>query len=326
MQGQAMNRRVLITLLGGAAAVWPLAARAQQPAMPVVGVLNSTLGNSVAEFRSGLSETGHVEGRNVVIDVRTASQSSRLTTLASELASRQVAVIVALGGLAAPAAKGVTTTIPIVFGIGGDPVELGLVRNLRRPGGNITGVTFFADELLQKQVGLMRELVPKAVALGVLVNPDNPRHKSDAVKVEAAAGPLGFATHVVSAGTELDLVSAFTTLAGRQVGALIVCGDAFFARAATGIAALAARHVIPAIMGTRDFVEVGGLMVYAADQTQAYHQNGIYAGRILKGEKAGDLPVMQPTKFELLINLKTAKAIGLTFPNTLLALANEVIE
>jgi putative ABC transport system substrate-binding protein len=320
-----MRRREFITLLGGAVA-WPLAVRAQQPAMPVVGVLNSTLGNSVAEFRSGLSETGHVEGRNVVIDVRTASQSSRLTTLASELASRQVAVIVALGGLAAPAAKGVTTTIPIVFSIGGDPVELGLVSNLRRPGGNITGVTFFADELLQKQVGLMRELVPKAVALGILVNPDNPRHKVDAVKVEAAARPLGLATHVVSAGTELDLVSAFTTLAERQVGALIVCGDAFFARAATGIAALAARHAIPAIMGTREFVDVGGLMVYAADQAQAYRQNGIYAGRILKGEKAGDLPVMQPTKFELLINLKTAKAIGLTFPNTLLALADEVIE
>ncbi len=294
--------------------------------MPVVGVLNSTLASAVAAFRSGLSETGHVEGRNVVIEVRAAGQSVRLPALASELVSRQVAVIAALGGLAAPAAKEATATIPIVFSIGGDPVELGLVSNLRRPGGNITGVTFFADELLQKQMGLMRELVPKAVALGVLINPDNPRHKADAVKVEAAAGPLGFATHVVSAGTELDLVSAFTTLAGRQVGALIVCGDAFFARAATGIAALAARHVIPAIMGTRDFVEVGGLMVYAADQTQAYHQNGIYAGRILKGEKAGDLPVMQPTKFELLINLKTAKAIGLTFPNTLLALANEVIE
>jgi putative ABC transport system substrate-binding protein len=320
-----MKRREFMLALGGAAA-WPLAARAQQSAVLRVGVLNSTLASAVAAFRSGLSETGHVEGRNVVIEVRAAGQSVRLRALASELVSRQVAVIAALGGLAAPAAKGATATIPIVFSIGGDPVELGLVSNLRRPGGNITGVTFFADELLQKQVGLMRELVPKAVALGVLVNPDNPRHKADAVKVEAAAGPLGFATHVVSAGTELDLVSAFTTLAGRQVGALIVCGDAFFARAATGIAALAARHVIPAIMGTRDFVEVGGLMVYAADQTQAYHQNGIYAGRILKGEKAGDLPVMQPTKFELRINLKTAKAIGLTFPNTLLALADEVIE
>ena len=252
-----IRRRQVITLLCGAAA-WPPAARAQQPAMPVVGVLNSTLASAVAAFRSGLSETGHVEGRNVVIEVRAAGQSVRLPALASELVSRQVAVIAALGGLAAPAAKEATATIPIVFSIGGDPVELGLVSNLRRPGGNITGVTFFADELLQKQMGLMRELVPKAVALGVLVNPDNPRHKADAVKVEAAAGPLGFATHVVSAGTELDLVSAFTTLAGRQVGALIVCGDAFFARAATGIAALAARHVIPAIMGTRDFVEVGG--------------------------------------------------------------------
>ena len=259
-------------------------------------------------------------------EARTTSQSDRLPALATELVSRQVAVIAALDGLSAPVAKAATTTIPIVFSVGGDPVELGLVANLRRPGGNITGVTFFAAELLQKQVGLMRELVPKARALGVLVNPNNARHKADSAKVEAAARPLGFETHVVSAGTELDLVSAFTTLVERQAGALIVCGDPFFARAATGIAALAARHAIPAMYGTRNFFEIGGLITYGASNTESYRQNGIYVGRILKGEKAGDLPIMQPTKFGLLINLKAAKAIGLVIPNALLALADEVIE
>ena len=320
-----MKRRDFITLLGGAAA-WPLAARAQQQPMPVVGILTTTINAAVDGFRGGLSETGYVEGRNVVWEARTTSQSDRLPALATELVSRQVAVIAALDGLSAPVAKAATTTIPIVFSVGGDPVELGLVANLRRPSGNITGVTFFAAELLQKQVGLMRELVPKARALGVLVNPNNARHKADTAKVEAAARPLGFETHVVSAGTELDLVSAFTALVERQAGALIVCGDPFFARAATGIAALAARHAIPAMYGTRDFFEIGGLITYGASNTEAYRQNGIYVGRILKGEKPGDLPIMQPTKFGLLINLKAAKAIGLVIPNTLLALADEVIE
>jgi putative ABC transport system substrate-binding protein len=294
--------------------------------MPVVGILNSIEESAATAFRAGLSETGHVEGRNVVLDVRTTAQGDRLPALAAELLQRQVAVIAALGGLSAPAAKAATTSIPIVFSIGGDPVELGLVGNLSRPGGNVTGVTFFAAELLQKQVGLVRELVPKTVALGVLINPNNPRHMADAAKVGAAAGPLGFETYIVRAGTELDLVGAFTTLEERRVGALIACGDAFFLRAATGIAALAARHRIPTMYGAREFVEVGGLISYAAILKVAHRQAGLYVGRILKGERAGDLPIMQPTKFELLINLKAAKAVGLAIPNTLLALADEVIE
>jgi ABC-type uncharacterized transport system substrate-binding protein len=320
-----VKRRQVITLIGGAAA-WPMAARAQRQAMPVVGVLNSIGPGALSAFRSGLGETGHVEGRNVLLELRTTGQADRLATLAAEMVRRQVAVIAALGGLSAPAAKAATTTIPTVFSIGGDPVELGLVSNVRRPGGNITGVTFFAAELLQKQVGIMRELVPKASTLGVLVNPNNPRHKADADKVLAGTEPLGLQVHVVSAGTELELVSAFASLAERRAGALIVCGDAFFQRAVTGIAVLAAHYAIPSIFGTRDFVEVGGLMIYAANQQEAHRQNGIYVGRILKGEKAGDLPVVQPTKFELVINLKTAKAIGLAVPNTLLAVADEVIE
>src|SRR5262249_25195889 len=238
-------------------------------------------------FGGGLSETGHVEGLNVRLESRTTSQADRLPSLAAELVHRQVAVIAALGGLSAPAAKAATTTIPVVFSIGGDPVELGLVSNLKRPGGNVTGVTFFTAELLQKQVGLMRELVPKAGALGVLANPNNPRHKADAAKVQAAAEPLGLKTHVVNAGTELDLVSAFRILAERQVGAVVVCGDAFFQRATTGIVVLAAHHAIPSIMANRDFAEVGGLLAYGASLNDAHRQTGIYVDRILKGEKAG---------------------------------------
>jgi len=326
MQFDRLKRREFITLLGGAAATWPLGAQAQQPGMPVVGVLNSVDLDTLSAFRSGLRETGHVEGLNVLLELRTASQPDPLPALAAELVQRHVAVIAALGGLSAPAAKAATTTIPVVFSIGGDPVELGLVSNLSRPGGNITGVTFFAAELLQKQVGLMRELVPKASALGVLANPSNPRHKADAAKVQAAAEPLGLETHVVNAETELDLISAFRILADRQVGAVIVCGDAFFQRAATGITVLAAHHAIPSIMGSRDFAEVGGLMAYGASPNEAHRQCGIYVGRILKGEKAGDLPVVQPTKFKLVINLKTARMLGLTVPPTLLSTADEVIE
>jgi putative ABC transport system substrate-binding protein len=321
-----MQRRDLITLLGGAAAAWPLTARAQQSARPVVGVLNSVDLDSLSAFRSGLSETGYVEGLNVLLELRTANEFDRLQSLAAELVKRQVAAIAAIGGLSAHAAKAATTTIPVVFSIGGDPVELGLVSNLRRPGGNITGVTFFAAELLQKQVGLMRELVPKADALGVLANPNNPRHKADADKVRAAGDPLGLEIHVVNAGTELDLISAFRIFAERQVGGIVVCGDAFFTRAETGIAVLAAHHAIPSIISDRHFAEVGGLMSYGASLKEAHHQNGIYVGRILKGEKAGDLPVMQPTKFELVVNLRTAKTIGLAIPQTLLAIADEVIE
>jgi putative tryptophan/tyrosine transport system substrate-binding protein len=320
-----MKRREFITLISGAA-MWPVSAEGQQVRMPVVGVLNSLNPDALSAFRGGLSETGYVEGLNVLFESRTTSQADRLPSLAAELVQRQVAVVAALGGLSAPAAKAVTTTIPVVFSIGGDPVELGLVSNLSRPGGNITGITFFTAELLQKQVGLMRELVPKAVAFGVLANPNNPRHKADAAKVQAAAEPLGLKTHVVNAGTELDLVSAFRILAERQVGAVVVCGDAFFLRTATGIGLLAAHHAIPSIMASRDFAEVGGLMTYGASLNDAHRQNGIYVGRVLKGEKVGDLPVVQPTKFELVINLKTARVLGLAVPPSLLAIADEVIE
>ena len=213
-----------------------------------------------------------------------------------------------------------------MFSIGGDPVELGLVGSLNRPGGNITGVTFFAAQLLQKQVGLLHELVPKAAALGVLVNPNNPRAGADASSAQAAARRLGLETHVVNAGTERDLDAAFATLARQQAGALIVGGDALFLRAVAGIATLAARHTIPTIFASREYVEAGGLMVYGASLADSHRQAGIYAGRILKGEKPGELPVMQPAKFEFVINLKAAKAMGLAIPATLLALADEVIE
>ena len=326
MQFDQLKRREFITLLGGAVAAWPLAARAQQPAMPVVGVLDSVGTSAVAAFRSGLSETGHVEGRNLAIELRATDQHDRLPALAAELVHRQVAVIAAIGGLSAPAAKVATATIPIVFSIGGDPVELGLVSSLNRPGGNITGATFFAAQLLQKQVGLLRELLPKAAVLGVLVNPNNPRAQADVSSVQAAARSLGFEVHAVNASTEHDLDTAFASLHRRRADALIICGDAFVLRASTGIAALAARHAVPAIFASREYAEAGGLMVYGASLTDSHRQAGIYAGRILKGEQPGDLPVMQPAKFEFVINLKAAKALGLAIPPTLLALADEVIE
>jgi ABC-type uncharacterized transport system substrate-binding protein len=319
-----MRRREFIAFLGGTAA-WPLAARAQQPAMPVIGVLD-TVGNAMTAFRGGLSEVGYVEGRSVTIELRATDQNDRLPAFAAELVRRQVAVIAALGGPSAPAAKVATATIPIVFSIGGNPVELGLVDSLNRPGGNITGVTFFAAQLLQKQVGLLRELVPKASVLGVLVNSSNPRAKADVASVQAAARSVALETHIVNAGTERDLDTAFASLVQRRVEALLIGGDPFILRACTEIAALTARHAIPAIFASREYAEAGGLMTYGASVTDAFRQAGVYTGRILKGEKPSDLPVMQPTKFEFVINLKTAKALGLAIPPTLLALADEVIE
>ena len=319
-----MRRRDFIAALGGAAAAWPLAVWAQQT-VPVVGVLVSTEA-AVAVFRGGLSEAGYVEGRNVAIELRATGQNDRLPALAAELVRHPVTVMAALGGFAAYAAKAATTTIPIVFSIGGDPVELGLVGSLNRPGGNVTGATFFAAELLQKQIGLLHELVPKVAVLGFLVNSDNPRAPADVGRVQAAARNLGLETHVVNAATERDIDAAFASLARRGADALIVGGDALSSRASTSIAALAAHHAIPMICGTREIAEAGGLMSYAASRTDAYRQNGIYAGRILKGEKPGELPVMQPTKFELVINLKTAKTLGIEIPPRLLYTADEVIE
>jgi putative ABC transport system substrate-binding protein len=321
-----MKRREFITLLGGAAAAWPLAARAQQAATPVVGILNSAGDKWVTGFRKGLSEEGQIEGRNVAIELRSTEQYGEVPSLAAELVQRRVAVIAALGGPAAAAAKAATATIPIVFSVGGDPVELGLVPNINRPGGNITGVTFFAKQLLQKQVGILHDLVPNASVLGLLINPNNWRHQADAGEVQAAARTLGLAVHVANAGSERDLDRAFAGLVQRHAQALVIAGDAFFFRVSTKLVALTEQHSLAAIFGSREFVDDGGLMSYAASLADAHRQAGIYVGRILKGEKPGDLPVMQPSKFELVINLKTAKALGLDVPLHLQQLADEVIE
>ena len=273
-----------------------------------------------------MNEAGYIEGRNVAIDLRATERNERLPALAAELVSRQVAVIAALGGFASHAAKAATATIPIVFSVGGDPVELGLVGSLNRPGGNVTGVTFFAAQLLQKHVGLLRELVPKASVLGFLVNPDSPRTPADVSRVREAALSLGLETQVVNAATERDLDDAFANLLQHRADALVVGGDALFSRYSTSIARLAARHAMPTICGVRELAEAGVLMAYTASIPDAYRQNGIYVGRILKGEKPGDLPVLQPTKFEFIINLKAAKALGLEVPSKLLFTADEVIE
>jgi putative ABC transport system substrate-binding protein len=318
-------RRKFIALLGGAAAMSPLAARAQQPALPVVGILNSVDEQSAAACRQGLAEAGYIDGQNVIVDHRNTN-AYELAALAGELARRKVTVIAALGGPSAPAAKSATTDIPIVFVIGGDPMELGLVSSLNRPGGNITGVTFFTAELLPKKVGLLHTLVPEAAVFGVLVNPDNPRASADVKSVRTAVSKLRREAVIASAASERDLDDAFAMMRRRNVQALVVTGDPFLRRARARLAALAVQHRIPAIYAARHFAEAGGLMTYGANVTDAYRQGGVLTGRVLKGEKVGEMPILQPTKFEMLINLKTAKAIGVTVPPTLLALADEVIE
>ncbi len=321
-----MNRRAFITLLGGAAA-WPLGVRAQQRPMPVIGVLDS-IGNATVlpAFRAGLSEAGYVAGQNAVLDVRSTDQYDRVAALARDLVSGNPAVLAALGGPSAPAAKAATATIPIVFSIGGDPVELGLVDNIARPSGNLTGVTFFTAQLLQKQIGLMRELLPKARAFGVLVNPQNPRAMADLGRAQAATHSIGVDIYVVNVVDRRDFEAVFASLQGKQVDALVIAGDPLVFRENAALAALAERHRFPAIMGARDFPQSGGLVGYGTSVSDAHRQAGRYAGRILKGEKPVDLPVLQPTKFELVINLKTAKSISLEVPPTLLAIADEVIE
>jgi putative ABC transport system substrate-binding protein len=295
--------------------------------MPVVGILTTTGSQWLAAFRQGLLETGHVEGRNVAIELRATRLSSELPALAADLVSRRVAVIAALGGLAAPAAKqAAMEAIPVVFSIGGDPVELGLVASLNRPGRNITGATFFASQLLQKQVSIVRDLVPKAATLGVLTNPDNPRHQADARQVQEAARTLGLDVHVASASSEGDLDAAFSGLARHNARVLILAGDALWLRLVARLAALAERYAIAVMFASREFPDAGGLMSYGASLTDAARHAAVYAGRILKGEKAGDLPIMQPSKFELVINLKAAKAIGLDVPLQLQQLADDVIE
>jgi putative ABC transport system substrate-binding protein len=328
-----MRRRDFITLLGGAAVGWPHAARAQQPAIPVVGFLNSSPPDPNAErvraFRQGLKDVGYVEGENVAIEYRWAdNQNDRLPALAAELVRRRVAVIVATGGtLPALAAKAATTTIPIVFGVGGDPVRLGLVASLARPGGNATGMNFFLGELTAKRLELLRELVPAAARVAVLVNPANAARAESTTKDAAmAAHAMALQIKIFDASTSGELHAAFESLARERPDALFVGSDPFFTIRRVQLATLAARHGLPATFASRDKVEVGGLMSYGTNINDAFRQNGVYTGRILNGDKPAELPVVQSTKFELVINLSTAKALGLEVPPTLLARADEVIE
>lgn len=326
-----MRRRNFVSLLGSAVA-WPLLARAQQPAMPVIGVLSARAAASgasmVAAFHHGLSESGYVDGQNLRIEYRWAEgHYDRLGALSDDLIRRRVSVIVALSGTpAALAAKAATTTIPIVFGNGGDPLTSGLVASLGRPTGNITGVTFYTVQLAGKRLELLRELVPTAMVIGFLVNPNNPAEEPEAKDVEVAARALGVRLQVLNTTSERDIDAAFATLLERRAGALVVGSDPLFFRFSDKLIELAARHAMPAIYIVREFPEAGGLMSYGSRQNDAYHQAGIYVGKILQGAKPADLPVMQPTKFELVINMKTAKALGLTVPLHLQQIADEVIE
>ena len=325
-----MTRRELITLLGGAAAAWPLAARAQQP-LPVVGFLHgqnpAEYVRAVAAFREGLDAAGYVEGRNVAIEYRWAEgHYDKLPALAADLVARRVAVI-ATGGitLAALAAKA-ATTIPIVFQTGSDPIKVGLVASFNRPGGNATGVSFLFNLLAAKRLELLREMVPSAATIGMLMNSTSPISELERQDAEAAARTLGLPVIVKGASSEGEIAAAFAGFAERRIDALFIVTDPFFVARRRQVAALAMRHGLPTIVPTREGVEAGGLFSYSANQDEAYRLVGAYVGRILKGEKPADLPVVQATKFELVINLTTAKALGLTVPDKLIALADEVIE
>jgi putative ABC transport system substrate-binding protein len=327
-----MNRRDLISLLGGAAA-WPLAAGAQQPAVPVVGFLGAAsaqgYATQVAGFRQGLQDAGFNESQ-VAIEYRWAEgQNDRLPALAADLVRRQVSVIAVLGStVGTQAAKAATATIPIVFQLGSDPVEVGLVATLKRPGGNLTGVTTLSEEVAPKRLELLHELVPTATSIGVLVNPANPTvaYNSYTTSLQAAARTLGLNLHVVHASAESDFDAAFATLAQLRAGGLVINGDALFTGRSERLAELALRHAVPTIFQYREFAAAGGLMSFGGSITDAYHQVGVYTGRILRGEKPADLPVQQATKVELIINLKTAKTLDLTVPLSLLGRADEVIE
>jgi putative ABC transport system substrate-binding protein len=326
-----MRRRQFIAGLGGAA-VWPVVVRAQQPAMPVVGFLSAE--SAEVEYKiatipvlQGLSETGYIEGQNVVVEYRWAeNQPERLPALAADLVRRGAAVIFSSGTPAALAAKAATTTIPIVFGTGGDPVALGLVASLNRPGANVTGTANLAAELSPKQLQLLRELIPNSSLFGVLVDPAFPATQSIITDLQAAARTLGLQLVVANARTDSDLETAFATFSQQHVGAVLVGTSTLFSRRSEQLAALASRHALPAIYPLREYALAGGLISYGTSNRYGLHQAGIYVGRILKGDKPADLPVQQITKIDLVINLKTAKALGLTIPETLLATADEVIQ
>jgi putative ABC transport system substrate-binding protein len=327
-----MKRRDFITLLGGAAVTWPLAARAQQSAMPVIGFLSSrSPGESsgvVAAFRRGLREAGFVEGQNAHIAFRWAEgRNDRLPTLATDLVTHQATVIVATGGgPSAMAAKTATTTVPIVFTFGSDPVKAGLVASFNRPGGNLTGVSWFSSDLGPKRLELLLELAPKTAIIALLVNPNNAELASQPADFQEAARTLGKQVHIFNASSEKEIDTAFTTFVGQRADALVVGGDPFFTSRREQLVALAARHAVPAIYAAREYVADGGLMSYGNSVADAYRRAGVYAGRILNGANPADLPVERLSTFELAVNLKTAKALGLTVPDKLLVAADEVIE
>jgi len=328
-----VKRRAFITMLGGAAVAWPLAARAQQPAMPVVGFLSGASPNEhtirLKAFRQGLKEAGYVEGQNVGIEYRWAeARTERLPSLATELLNRQATVIVAAGGTAsALAAKAATASVPIVFGIAADPVEIGLVASLNQPGGNITGVTSLNVEVGPKRLELLRELLPSVTTVGLLVNPATPALADQfSRELQAAASVLGLRLHILHASSDRDFDQVFASLAELRAGALVIGPDNFFTARSEQLAALTVRHAMPAIYQFRPFAAAGGLLSYGSSETEYYRLVGLYAGKVLKGDKPANLPVQQSTKVELIINLKTAKALGITVPLPLSGRADEVIE
>jgi len=326
-----MKRREFISLLGASAAAWPLAAHGQQAAIPVIGFLRNSSPdastNLLAALRRGLNEASYIEGQNLAIEYRWSDdRSDRLGALAADLVRRQCALIVAAGNAAALAAKAATPTIPIVFATGDDPIQVGLVASLNRPGGNVTGMSLFTSDMIGKMAQQLKEMAPGAAAIAYLINPSSPSEEIYAREAPVVASALGIRIPVLNASTEHDLDDAFASLGKTGVNALVVPPEPFFDSQRDRIVALAARYAVPMIAGLREYVVAGGLMSYGASLPDSYRRAGIYVGRVLRGEKPADLPVMQPTKFDLVLNLKTAKVLGLAVPDRLLALADEVIE